>query len=422
MVKWKKILWEYRTSYLIAWAALLPIVMLVFDNEPPRFPLDTHERPVDCYNVRLAEMSLRSGRIYFEFETDEFTQYPRQIAPHLVTIETSLDPNTIRISSSGFAHFNTTVERFEFDIYPSIQGTLNVTAICHHRTLGSSKMNLFENISYLSGWSRMLPFPNCVAEFCDFCMNNNELVFSSINSGHINSFNLSKNVHIPVRIDARSMSTFQFAVPGTEFERGVSIIVEDNSESLGQYFSDVVLPVFLAQNGTESTVFVIGNSPFTGVSRVAERIVPFNIRDRVCFQSARFVRASTSTSPFGNMENITYIDYLLESLEMRVRELRDRFVSESDNRGLVICDSESGSVKPCVDISDISDVVAAAKVIARASEFIVSDQLTLQLTVFLRPGSTISTCNRSLAPAVTKFAKVLNCRAHIYNTESPLSS
>ena len=405
MVKWSRVVRRYRTSYVIAWAFVLPVVMLLFDNYPPRFPLDPSEKAVDCYNVQLRDISLRSGRLHLEFETDEFIQYPRQVAPHLVSIETNVDNNRLRFTSEGFTCFNSTLSAFEFDLYQPIHGTVNVTAICQQRELGSTLIEVTNNATFLTGWSRMNPCESCLVEFCDFCLDNGNITFSSLSAGQINAFNISGSTQLNVHLDRRSMSMVQFSTPGTTLEQGSSILVEDNSKTIAEYFTDVVLPVFLAQNET-SRVFLAGDSPFTGLQSVADTIVPFAIRERSCFQSLRFVRTSSSTSPFAQTQS--FFDYLLEQVRPRLHELRAIFHPFTEPPSPTIL-SDSCSTTACTDITTIHDVAAIASLLSSAPELLVTTPAAIPLALFLPPTATLSTTNPDLLPEIAKFANLVNC-------------
>ena len=76
--------------------------LLLFDNEPRKFPLQPHETAVDCYYCAAVNFSQEQSRFRFKVHTEKAIQYPQEVLFELLHVNVQSHGFTMDISYRQF--------------------------------------------------------------------------------------------------------------------------------------------------------------------------------------------------------------------------------------------------------------------------------------------------------------------------------
>jgi hypothetical protein len=410
---------RYWTSYWLVLALLFGVFTLLFDNDPPGFPLDPRLRhSVDCHNIRVAEFSAEGSRIGVLFRADSFIQFPVGFARYLLHVTTNVSDNSLRFDPLHFWDVAPIGDAVHFNVLQTIQGNVTTVVYCDDLPLGEATIQIADIPFYPVGWSRLFASPFYLAEFADFCFYERGLVYAAAQSGQISAFNLTDGYTQNIEFDIRRAEDFRDAVPGTTSVTDTSIFIAANPRSLFETLVDVVIPVFAAiERNASNSLFLINNQTdlLPHLRPFKLNIELYNSWERKCFIRGKFIRSSNSSSPFCPTA-VDQLGFVLSVFSnFSVHELRSTFATTKPTEGKVICDQGSkmrGEIS-CEEIPAVANLSQLADIIASSSAFVVSGIDSRLFALFLHPNTTLVLLNKILSGLAAQICTITGARLQV---------
>lgn len=400
----------YRTSIVIPISILFSLYMIVYNNNPPSFPLiEENINPIDCYNIKSAKVSLNKSRIMVELRVGDFIEYPKEVAPSLINIVATSGGVTVDYNSSQYWDLESDGENYSFCALHTIGGKIDISLYCYKQLMASTSGEINDIDVFPVGWSWYKEINSGIGIFNDVCLMNNRLYYFSKPETKFKSLRTTKNYEIPISVDSLSISEFMSKYQIRTFYKSAYVLTSDVKNPI-DVFTDVVLPFSSIYHNAISTELVfLRNQTYLHQyfnSWMNIKIIENN-GNKLCFEHLIIPRSEGSLSPTNQHDNIDVIslqavhyESLLSISIDKINYVKNSFEQSKQDKHVVFMDEKSNELtrriineeyplSKIILLDETKPLNETTKDVSSSGIFMVSNIRNFLLSIFLDPQSNV---------------------------------
>ena len=346
----KHFFYPYRTSFIIFFGILLYILVLIFDPDPPQFPLPLNSDPIDCQNIEVISIIGEKSRTKFKIKLHEFIQYPKEIITSMIHIITKSSVSVIDYTSDFFWDLESNLTYLNFCILQQIGGILNVSFYCHQNFLKSKIIEVGPIEIFPIGWSRMIFNNELIFQLNNFVLENDSSISFSIQPNTtISNIQLSLNNFIKINPIKKSSENVKNQINNTKHFNQITLFISTNPINLFRQYIDILIPywgsMFHSYFNIHNILFLNNQTNLTNIFEPFNTINFLYTGNRYSFNDGRFLKA-----PFKNNNEIEGIyeilNYFFKFKKGLINNLRNLYTKEEILPGRIIVDEINSFLIP----------------------------------------------------------------------------
>lgn len=407
-------MFPFKIPIFVMWVFILSFFLFLFCDNPPSFPLDTKINPIDCESIFVKNVQKEENKIKFEIEVNEFPEYPKEVAPYLISIETKMKNSSLEYTYDDFIDLKSNVDNFSFSIIHLINGDVELSVKCYDKELSRTNLNI-NNISFHINGMSTIELRNEISIFSSFCFYQGSLVYASSTKGNINNIVLSESKDISVKFDYRQMDDFRNVIFGTPLFQGNSIFIYYEGKTMFDSLTQLFIPTFLALENAENNFFLLNYPSKSIVQNLfklnVKNIETIDLDGRCCFVHGKFINTQY-------LQSISNFNKILNELNTSLTSsFRETFTNQKMIVNRIVCDHKfSKIIKETNNISFIEipttdDISNIAELISSAEVYISTDVSTLIYSLFMNENGKIvqissdQVCESDLLKTISRLTK-----------------
>lgn len=292
----------YGTALAIIIFPALAFLLLIFDNEPPEFPLPRYKTLIDCFAVSPIKFEGVDSRLNVSLSIGDFIQYPKETALQMINIITRNGGTLSLYEFKNFWDIEYDGDNVSFCVLHPFLGKVDATLACHTRVLAKINHTIEQFSAIPVGWSKTTFSIDEIAHFDRVCYSNGSIVY----------FAQPSTIITPMKVAFDRVMNFaysnqhpdRFAAGSMKFSKNNNpfIFISSPEKSLWLQMIDVLIPIysliFNKKNRKEYEYVLVDNQTWLvdNIKYLLPKSPIYN-ETEMCFESVVFPK-SIGSIPF----------------------------------------------------------------------------------------------------------------------------